>query len=166
VADPLTFRPADPGELAAFRRASNASYVAERVEAGEDPAAAGAAAVASDKRWFPGGVPAPDHDVVVVESPGGDDGRAAEVVGQLWVGPSPDDPAQWWVYALDVDHAARRRGVGRAAMVHAETLARAHGATAIGLNVFDANPARRLYESLGYEVVSEHPFSVNMTKML
>jgi ribosomal protein S18 acetylase RimI-like enzyme len=154
------FRPMRPDERRAFLAAERELYVAERVAAGEDPAAAAANADRSEREAFPGGEPAPGHAVFAVE----DDGAT---VGRLWVGPSRDDPRQWWVYAVDVDEAHRRRGLGRAAMGHAEEVAREAGATAIGLNVFAGNDAaQRLYRSLGYEVTAEHPLGLNMAKAL
>jgi ribosomal protein S18 acetylase RimI-like enzyme len=52
-------------------------------------------------------------------------------------------------------------------MLHAEAVARSHGASSIGLNVFTPNTvARHLYGSLGYATVSVHPYSVNMAKAL
>jgi ribosomal protein S18 acetylase RimI-like enzyme len=154
------FRLLRPEELHAFLATERALYVAERVAAGEDPAAAAANAERSEQEAFPHGRPAPGHTVFAIED-------AGAVVGHLWVGPAPHDPRQWWVYAIDVDEAHRRRGLGRAAMGHAEEVAREAGATAIGLNVFTGNhAAQRLYRSLGYEVTAEHPLGRNLAKAL
>ena len=73
-------------------------------------------------------------------------------VGWLWVALKADGPADLaWVYDVELDEAHRGRGLGRAAMLLAEDLARELGATALGLNVFGGNAvARRLYASLGY----------------
>jgi ribosomal protein S18 acetylase RimI-like enzyme len=154
------FRLMDPAEQAAFVARDRAAYVAERVAAGDDPASAEANADRAYAAAFPGGRPAGGHAVFVVE-------EAGEAVGSLWLGPSRDGPAQWWVYAVEVDRAHRRRGLGRAAMVHAERVARVAGATSIGLNVFVTNPdAQRLYRSLGYEVTASSAIGTNMAKSL
>lgn len=56
------------------------------------------------------------------------------------------------VYVSDVavDARVRRQGVGRALMDDAEGWARERGACALTLNVRHGNPARSLYEELGY----------------
>jgi len=77
-------------------------------------------------------------------------------VGILWLGPHPDRPNTLYVWDLSIDEPFRGRGFGRAAMLAGEDLARDAGAVAIGLNVFGANTtARRLYDSLGYDVTSQ-----------
>jgi len=76
-------------------------------------------------------------------------------VGALWIGPHPDRPDAVYVYDIEIDEAHRGRGLGRAAMVTAEVLAREAGCTEIGLTVDGYNAtARQLYDSLGYRVVS------------
>lgn len=78
-------------------------------------------------------------------------------VGWLWLSltsPRGEDD-QAWVYQVTIDEPFRGRGYGRRAMEIAEELARQHGLTALGLNVFGRNAvARNLYDSLGYEVVT------------
>lgn len=60
------------------------------------------------------------------------------------------------VDTLVVDEAFRRRGVGQALMSAAEAWARQNGAVNIELNVWVFNqPAVRLYEELGYGVISQ-----------
>lgn len=62
-----------------------------------------------------------------------------------------------WVNDIQVDPDHRGRGYGRAIMLAAERELAARGVTSLGLNVFGANTvARRLYESLGFEVTSQH----------
>jgi ribosomal protein S18 acetylase RimI-like enzyme len=79
-------------------------------------------------------------------------------VGWLWLGvPGPGpDPLMAWVFEVEIEAAFRGHGYGRAAMRLAEVEARAHGMTALGLNVHGQNTvARSLYESLGYEVTAQ-----------
>jgi ribosomal protein S18 acetylase RimI-like enzyme len=77
-------------------------------------------------------------------------------VGILWLGPHPDRPNTLYVWDISIDEPFRGRGFGRAAMLAGEDIARDAGAVAIGLNVFGANTtARRLYDSLGYDVTSQ-----------
>ncbi len=140
----LHFVALDPADLAGWLATTRREYVAERVAAGDTPAEAEANATASLGRLFPDGTPAPGQLV----------GRLVEddrPVGVLWVGPAGEDPTRWWVWDVAVDEPHRGRGVGRRAMGLAEELARTHGATDLGLNVFAANTvARHLYASLGY----------------
>jgi ribosomal protein S18 acetylase RimI-like enzyme len=76
-------------------------------------------------------------------------------VGSLWLGQHPNRPDVAYVYDIEIDDADQGRGFGRAAMLVAEELVREAGYTGIALNVFGFNErARRLYDSLGYGVVS------------
>lgn len=78
-------------------------------------------------------------------------------VGWLWVGHTAPSGVQGvaWVCNVELDETARGRGLGRAAMLLAEQIARDVGATHLGLNVFGHNTvARRLYEGLGYDTMS------------
>jgi GNAT superfamily N-acetyltransferase len=62
-----------------------------------------------------------------------------------------------WIYNLHVAPEHRRRGVARHLLREAEEWARLEGLRSIGLHVIDFNkPARRLYESAGYELVATH----------
>ena len=70
--------------------------------------------------------------------------------------------ASAWVYSIEVDESARRRGVARAAFVELERVARARGLRFVSLHVFGHNDgARRLYEELGFE-----PTNITMRKDL
>jgi ribosomal protein S18 acetylase RimI-like enzyme len=143
--DDATFAPLEDAELASWLTRSQQGYVADRMAAGDTLAEATANATSSLDRLFPGGTPAPGQLVGRVICDG-------EPVGELWVGPAGNDSQRWWVWSVAVDEARRGRGYGRKAMVLAETLARRHGATSLGLNVFGRNHvARNLYTSLGYD---------------
>jgi ribosomal protein S18 acetylase RimI-like enzyme len=138
-----------PAEMLDFVAASRAAYIAERVEAGEDPGEATKVADEQTNAMFPDGGPAPGHHLFRVE----DDGQ---VVGSLWLGPqSSDTPRSLWVWDITIDESHRGRGIGTAAMLLAEEEARLDGATHLGLHVFAQNTvARHLYERLGYNTVS------------
>jgi ribosomal protein S18 acetylase RimI-like enzyme len=135
----------DASDLAAWIVRSRADYIDERVAAGDTLAEAIANADASMERTFPGGSPGPGQQVRRVMS-------AGEQIGWLWVGPVGSDPLRWWVWDIVIEEELRGSGYGRKAMLLAEELARAHGATSLGLNVFAHNAvARSLYASLGFE---------------
>jgi ribosomal protein S18 acetylase RimI-like enzyme len=156
----VLFRIMSPPELTEFIADARDLYVAERTAAGDDTRAAVANAERTFGESFPGGAPAFGHAVFVLE-----DGGAR--AGTLWTGPSDEGPGRWWVYSVVIQDERRGRGLGRAAMRHAEDVARAAGAGSIGLNVFAPNEAaKRLYESLGYEVTASSPLAVNMSKPL
>ena len=76
-------------------------------------------------------------------------------VGALWVGPNSERAGVAFVYDIEIVHERRGLGFGRAAMIAVESMVKEAGETEIGLNVFGFNePARRLYDSLGYRVVA------------
>jgi ribosomal protein S18 acetylase RimI-like enzyme len=136
-------------EIVAFVAASRESYVADRVESGDDTAVAARAADEQIAAMFPAGEPGPGHLLYCLEEDG-------QRVGSLWIGPVPgDQPGSWWVWDITIEEAHRRRGLGKAAMLLAESQARSNGATDLGLNVFGGNAvARHLYERLGYSTVA------------
>ena len=79
----------------------------------------------------------------------------SERVGTMWIGPHPQRPAAAFVYDIEIEQSARRRGYGRAAMLAAERLLRSAGIDEIGLSVFGFNDsAKALYDSIGYRVLA------------
>ncbi|KZX20144.1 GNAT family N-acetyltransferase [Rathayibacter tanaceti] len=142
----VSLAPMPASALAAWVRVQRAAYISDRMRAGDDEAAATRTADASYETYFPDGSPAAGHDVLSVL----DGGRP---VGSLWLGPHPSDlDGVWWVWDVQIDAAERGRGLGRAAMLLAESHVRSRGGSALALNVFGFNtPARALYASLGYE---------------
>ena len=81
--------------------------------------------------------------------------EAGVEVGALWVGPNPERAGVAFVYDIEIMQERRGLGFGRAAMIAVQSLVKEAGETEIGLNVFGFNePARRLYDSLGYRVVA------------
>jgi ribosomal protein S18 acetylase RimI-like enzyme len=140
----VEFEPMTGDVLAAWLERSRADYIAERMASGNSAAEAEANAAASFERLMPGGISAAGQLIGHVRASDG-------AVGHLWLGPAGTDPARWWVWDVEIEPEFRGRGFGRAAMELADRLARAHGATTIGLNVFGHNlVARNLYASLGY----------------
>lgn len=91
------------------------------------------------------------------------DAASGERVGTLWWAEAPKGGVlEAYVYNIEIDEPARRRGHARAAFVELERVAREHGVRQLGLHVFGHNSgARRLYESLGFE-----PTSITMRKVL
>jgi len=91
------------------------------------------------------------------------DAASGERVGQLWWAEGDKGGRQEaYVYNIEIDEAARRRGHARAAFAELERVAREHGMDQVGLHVFGHNAgARRLYDELGFE-----PTSITMRKVL
>ena len=144
-------------EVAGYLGHQLEGYVQERVASGEHPDDARTIADEQLRALFPNGKPAPDHLLYLVLD---DDGAA---IGTLWLGPRrPEQPRSFWVWDVEIDEGHRGRGLGRATMLLAESEARAHGASEVGLHVFSHNSvARHLYESIGYEATA-----VDMRKTL
>lgn len=135
--------------LPAWLDSTMAEYVASRMRAGETREQAEANKQKSLDQWFPDGAPLPDHFVWDLV----DDADA--VVGYLWIGPFAPASTEWWVFNVEVDEQHRRRGHARRALEAGQQVAREHGATSIGLNVFGYNTgAQDLYASLGYRVTA------------
>lgn len=81
--------------------------------------------------------------------------EAGVQVGTLWVGPDTERAGVAFVYNIEIMQERRGLGFGRAAMIAVESLVKEAGETEIWLNVFGFNePARHLYDSLGYRVVA------------
>ncbi len=81
------------------------------------------------------------------------DGRSAGHV--LCAGPVPwTHDVCAWVLNIAVAPSAQGIGLGRAMIVHALRGARDAALPAVGLSVADGNPARRLYDSVGFRAVT------------
>jgi ribosomal protein S18 acetylase RimI-like enzyme len=140
-----SLRPFEQNELAGLLSTLRSGYLADLERSGMSRKEAEANADHSLARLFPGGVPAEGQHIGHVVVDGQD-------VGVLWLGLTSDEPERWYVYDVEIDEDKRGRGFGRKAMLLAESFAREHGATTLGLNVFGFNSvARSLYRSLGYE---------------
>lgn len=145
----LTLREKTHEEIAVWLPAMKSHYVDERVAAGQPREDATRDADRQFEELLPGGVPAEGQHVMTVLQDG-------EAVGQLWMGrPLRGEAEMWFVFFVEVDEAHRGRGLGRAIMQLAEGWVAERGGTKIGLNVFGPNVvARRLYDSLGYDVLA------------
>ena len=91
------------------------------------------------------------------------DADSGERVGALWWSEAERGGAhEAYVYNIEIEEAARRRGFARAALLELERVARERGLHQVGLHVFGHNHgARRLYEALGFE-----PTSITLRKTL
>ena len=151
----VSLRPMRDDEFERWLPATRDGYAASMAQhAGMSDEVARRKAEADTDALFPGGRPAPDQWVYVVEADG-------EAVGGLWVAErDSDDGRILWIYDVDVDEQHRGHGYGRAAMQFAEEEARLRGLSGVALNVFGGNEvARNLYRSLGY-----HETAVFMSK--
>lgn len=146
----------DDARLPAWLAVQASEYANEMVASGIPPSIADERARRQTEILFPGGHPADEHHVYVVEIDG-------EEVGSLWLGPHPDGkPNAAWVFKIEIEPQRRGQGNGRTAMLLAEGQARLLGRSELGLNVFGFNHiARSLYDSLGYE-----PTSISMRKKI
>ena len=121
-------------------------YAEAREKAGETQERAEQAAREQMAALLPDGLASDHHHFFI----GVVDG---ERVGSLWLG---TERPMAFVYDVVVDEAQRRRGYGAGLMRAGALWSRAHGAHALGLNVFGYNHgAKTLYDRLGYHVVEE-----------
>ena len=70
---------------------------------------------------------------------------------------------EWHVHQIQILPACQGRGVG-AAVLNALLTDAARERVSVSLSVLHGNPARRLYERLGFRVVSETDTSANMIR--
>lgn len=124
---------------------------------GEQQVQAGNIAAETAQEWaageyaklLPQGLNSSGHHLLIAEQ----EGRR---IGLLWLCVHTGDrPA--FVYYVEVDPAMRGQGFGRTVMAAGEQYVGEHGATSLGLHVFEHNlVARQLYDQLGYRVSSTH----------
>jgi len=143
----LTVKPAE--RLAEWTDWMWADYRSSMIEAGISPDLADENIRGHQERLFVDGVPVAGQHVYDI-----DDGGL--VVGTLWISEPPaSDPGTWFIYDIVIDEEHRGHGYGRKAMLAAERLVGEAGGKRTALNVFGYNAvARRLYESLGYQVMA------------
>jgi ribosomal protein S18 acetylase RimI-like enzyme len=147
----LRLRPATKDEFDEWLPRQRAAYAEQIVASGALPAEAAQEKARRDtERAFTEGLDTPGQMIFRLVA-------GEEPVGWLWLAvPGDGDPHMAWVNDVEVDEACRGRGFGRRAMLLAEQEARGRGMTSIGLNVHGPNTvARALYDSLGYEVMTQ-----------
>ena len=150
--DALRLRPMTDTEFAAFRERAVHYYAIETVAAGEWPEER-AAALAEEQTTaiLPAGKSTAGMFIAIA------DAEEVGPVGYAWLALEGPDVSCAWIYDIAIDEEHRGKGYGRAMLNGLEQVAREHGLTSIGLNVFASNDyARRLYERAGYEATSIH----------
>jgi ribosomal protein S18 acetylase RimI-like enzyme len=107
---------------------------------------------------LPQGLRTPDQFFVRLQ-----DADSGTDVGRLWWAESDQSGRrQAYIYNIEIEDPARRRGYARAALHALEQVARERGVHQLSLHVFGHNQgARRLYDELGFE-----PTSITMRKNL
>ncbi|OEJ27802.1 GNAT family N-acetyltransferase [Streptomyces agglomeratus] len=143
-------RPMSAAEFDAWLPHTKAGYAESLTARGYSEDAARAKSDADHATALADGIATPDTYLGVLV-------RDGAVVGTLWLALRNPHAGASGAYVFDVEVAGayRGQGLGRALLLLAEREAMAAGAERIGLNVYaDNTPARRLYESLGYEPVS------------
>lgn len=143
---PVELRPmSEPAYLAYAERAER-EYAAERHASGEPLDEAERIAAEQMAELLPDGLKTRDAHLFTPTLDG-------EELGLLWLG---TDLPVVYVYDIELREELRGRGLGRAVMEAAVAWAAAHGAPAVGLNVFGHNDrARALYDRLGFRVVED-----------
>jgi ribosomal protein S18 acetylase RimI-like enzyme len=103
------------------------------------------------RELLPQGLQTPGHTFMRLLEAG-----SAEDVGFIWWSEVESAGAVGaYVYGVEIEEPARRRGFARAAFAELDRVARARGLSYVTLHVFGHNHgARRLYESLGFEPIS------------
>jgi ribosomal protein S18 acetylase RimI-like enzyme len=144
---PVILRPITDSEYPSWMERAAASFAAGVGPArGLTPDEALALAYEQTEQLLPEG-PATDRQLIWIAVV--DD----EPVGSLWISTTSKVP---FIYGIEVDHAHRGKGYGRAIMLAGEEECRRLGHTQLDLNVFgDNTTAIALYDSLGYTVISQ-----------
>lgn len=144
---PVLLRPITDDEYPSWMERAAASFAAGVGPArGLTPDEALAVAYEQTEQLLPEG-PATDQQLIWIAVAGD------EPVGSLWISTKAKVP---FIYGIEVDHAHRGKGYGRAIMLAAEEECRRLGYTQLDLNVFgDNSTAIALYDSLGYAVISQ-----------
>src|SRR5579871_5987004 len=131
-------------EFGAFGVQSISTYAAEMVIAGDW--ASDSAVEQARSQWhaiLPDGVLTEGHEFFKVT-------LARQIVGCLWIS-WITEPETLFLYDILIHEEFRGKGIGEAAMLELEKVARERGVCRIALSVFDHNlPARNLYQKLGF----------------
>ncbi|MBB6628918.1 GNAT family N-acetyltransferase [Nocardioides sp. KIGAM211] len=149
----LALRPMTDDEYADFLARLTREYAAEHTAAGNWPADEALERSRSElAQLLPDGPRTTGHDLLLAVV---DD----EVVGHVWIdhGGRPGGRRGAFLFDIELVEAARGRGLGRALLAATEARVREAGGDSLTLNVFGHNTvARHLYETAGYEVVTEN----------
>jgi ribosomal protein S18 acetylase RimI-like enzyme len=155
----VRFVPFDDDAFTAWLVHAIPSYALEHVEDGTwTPAEAVLRSQEAHAALLPQGLNTPGHEFVHLHVP-----EETHPVGFLWWAESASagEPGAY-VYGLEVEEHARRRGIARAALRELEQRARTRGWRFISLHVFGHNlAARGLYEQFGFV-----PTNITMRKSL
>ncbi|MBK9925609.1 MAG: GNAT family N-acetyltransferase [Anaerolineales bacterium] len=152
-----TLIPMTPTEFDAFLDVAIPEYAADNVDAGYwNESEALEKSRNEFERLLPQGVQSENHYLYTIND--GDN-----MVGVIWLRANVDRPTKnGFIFSLRIDEKFRGKGYGKQAMLLIEEKARKLGLKSIGLHVFAVNTvARKLYESVGYDVSS-----LNMNKKL
>ena len=144
-------------EYEAFLEHLIPDYAAENVRAGYwDESEALEKSRKETESLLPQGLQSKDHYLFTMY-----DGDQA--VGRVWLKANLDRPVKsGFIFDVEIKEEFRGKGYGRQIMLLIEEKARELGLKSIGLHVFGYNTvAKKLYESVGYEVSS-----LNMSKKL
>jgi ribosomal protein S18 acetylase RimI-like enzyme len=149
--------PMTEAEFEAYLEVLIPEYAQDNVDAGHwHEAEALEQSRKSVKELLPKGLKTDNHHFFVVR-------EGSERIGIVWLRAILDSAMKaGFIFDIAVDEAQRGKGYGRQTMLLIEQRARELGLEKIGLHVFGKNKiARKLYESLGYEISS-----LNMSKAL
>ncbi len=114
----------------------------------------------SDARWRE---LAPEAEFYLIVD---DANTTRENVGFVSVRRDPDCPPALHIGDVQVEAAHQYRGAGSAALRWIEDLANSRGLTELTLNVFRDNPALRLYERCGFQLIDTRFYKYKMRKTL
>ena len=89
-----------------------------------------------------------------------------ENVGFFSVRRDPDCPPALHIGDVQVEATHHNRGAGARALQWIEALARSRSLTELTLNVFRDNPAMRLYERFGFQLIDTQFYKYKMRKTL
>ncbi|MFC8848118.1 GNAT family N-acetyltransferase [Micromonospora sp. NPDC057141] len=148
----LTLVPMTDDQFAPLRVGLEQAYAEDLAGArGLSPEAARAESLAQIDRDLPDGVATPGVLLRMALVDG-------EEVGWIWTTlPDADRPTMAWIHNIEVHPAHRGHGHARRMIQLAEAELARLGVGQLGLNVFGHNTvAIRLYDSLGFQVTSQH----------
>jgi ribosomal protein S18 acetylase RimI-like enzyme len=138
----------EESELASYFEGLWRDYRAEFIAAGFSEEVANESVENSKNSYFPDHRLAPGNSIFYAYDSG-------SKVGKLWLHSiEREGKTEWSIYDLETFGEFRGRGFGRKIMLAAEDYVRSAGGESITLSVFGNNaPARKLYESLDYEII-------------